>query len=353
MFYQCPKCQKIWQYPIEKCPDCFLELEKRLSENLKVIAVSRVTIPTILHPKVPYFVLLLETDQGRKFVQKTIKEYKIGDEFKFKKAKDKSAVAIWRVKYDIFEAIEKIFELLGITPNQNFWWGAKILILPTLISPAHPYFAKNTNPEVLKNLIKFLIQKGVKREKILVAGQSFNDFPIEASAKKSKFLSVCQENKVQILDFSKTKFKKIKRGDSIFEISEEVFKRDLIINLPILKIDSKLGVRGALENLTKFLKKESFLGLKYLSSQGELILKLKGVLPEILTIADGIKIQKSNGFTAFFGLILASFNPLNLDRVFAEISTIELPEYLKSIKIKDIEIVGREIEEVQYNLEKI
>ena len=381
MFFQCPKCKKTWQYPIEKCPDCFSKTERVSSKKIKVISVSWVSIPSPLNPKIPYFVLLLEDEGGRKWVQKSIKEYKVGDEFKIEPSQDKNAVAIWRVKYDILEAIEKVVSLIGKKINT----ASKILILPTLISPKHPYFAQNTSPEVLDQLIKFLIQRGIKRENIKIAAQSFNDFPVEASAKKSKFLSVCQKNKVQILDLSQGKFKRIEKdsyppkdGASrlagrprvpttiptppsnpktesfVFDVSEVVFESDLIINLPILKLDKKIGIRGALENLTRFLKKESYLGLKYLYGEEKLILSLKEAIPEILTIADAISIQTSkNAFTAFSDLILASFNPLNLDRVFGEISMINLPEYLKSVNLNKIKIVGREIGEVQYDLESM
>jgi len=51
---------------------------------------------------------------------------------------------------------------------------------------------------------------------------------------------------------------------------------------------------------------------------------------------------------------LASFNPFNLDRAFAEITMVSnLPGYLKKIKIEDIPIVGRKVEEVQYSIEKL
>jgi len=350
MFYQCPKCQRIWQYPIEKCPDCFLKLERISSKNLKVIGVSRVIIPTMLHPKVPYFVLLLEDERGNKSVQKSIREYKIGDKFEIKVNENKNTVAIWRIKYDIFEAIGEVISLLGgLKVNQN----SKILILPTLISVCHPHERENTHPEVLRELIKFLIEKGAKAENIKVAGQSQSETPIEAMAKKSQILSVLLENKVEFLDLGKRNFKRIEKEGLVFEISEKVFNNDLIVNLPILKLDSKLGVRGALENLIRLWKKENFLGQKYLYGEEELILKLKDILPEILTVADATTIQKSNSQAVFLDLILASFNPLNLDRVFAEISMIHLPDYLKSIKIEEIPISGREIGEVQWQLEKI
>jgi len=356
-FYRCSKCKKIWQYPIEKCPDCFLTLERIGSEKIKVVGVSKVQIPTLFHPKTPYFVLLLEDENGNKWVQKSVKEYKIGDEFEIKIKNDENAVSIWRIKYDIFEGIEKVIAILGgLEVNSE----TKILILPTLISPKHPYFAENTSPEFLQATIQYLIEIGVRQENIKVVAQSFDEVPIGASAQKSQLLKVCQEKKVLPVDLAEKKFVK-KEG---LEISEEVFSSNLIINLPILKI----GKISASENILKLLKKENYLGLEYLYSAseseggkegspsltGEEILEnLKEILPAPLTIAEGINIQKSNGYTTFLGLILASFNSLNLDRVFTEITMIkELPECLKSVKIENIPVLGRQIEELQYEVEK-
>ena len=351
MFYQCPKCKKIWQYPIEKCPNCFLGLERLLTKTVKVIGVSKVNIPTLLHPKVPYFVLVLEDEKSNKWAQKGIKEYKIGDVVEYESTQDKNAVAIWRIKYDIFEAIEKVIELLGgleINPQ------TKILILPTLISPKHPYLAVNTSPKFLESLINYLVKIGGDIKSIKVAAQSFDEVPIEASAQKSQLLDVCLRHQITPLDLAKGNFVKREKNGFTFEVSDEVFNADLIINLPILKLDSKLGVRAARENTLKFLKKESYLSLQYLHSQEEIMEKLQEVLPNHLTIADGLTIQKATGLTAFLGLTLASFNPFNLDRVFAEITLLEdLPEYLKKIKIEDIPIAGRKVEEVQYNIEKL
>lgn len=350
MFYQCPKCKKTWQYPLERCPDCFVKLQRLVSKKIKVMSVSKIWIPTPLHPKVPYFVLLLEDENGNKWVQKSIKEYKEGDEFILEKTPgDKKAVAIWRVKYDILEGIEKTTDLLAVKINP----GWKVLILPTLIAKAHPYFRKNTSPQVLDSVIRFLIQRGIRKENIKVAGQSFDETPIEASAKKGKFFDVCQKHQVQMVNLAQGNFTRVQKRDFVFDITEEVFKNDLIINVPILKLDKKLGVRGALENLTRFLKKESYLGLKYLYGEEKLIVSLKNALPEILTVADAVSIQTSrHNFTAFVGLILASFDPLNLDRIFAEISMIEeLPEYLESVNLKEIKILGRQIGEVQYEVE--
>lgn len=350
MFYQCQKCKKTWQYPISKCPDCFSELKKIKSEKKKVIGVSKVNIPTILHPEIPYFVLVLEDENGNRWTQKTMKEYKIGEEFLLEAAKRKGAVAVLREKYDLLETVEKIINLLGEVEIKQ---DSKVLILPTLTLPKHPHLSENTSPQFLETVIKYLIQKGIKEKNIKVASQSFNDFPIEAVVQKSQLLRICSENNISPLNLSETNFVKKEKDGFSFEVSEEVFNNDLIINLPILKIDSKTKVRGALENVFKFLKKESYLSLKYLHEHQDLIKKIQEVLPTHLTIAEAISVQKSNKRTAFLGLVLASFNPFNLERVFAEIvMQKDLPDYLGSIKIEDIEIVGRQIKELRYDIEK-
>jgi len=305
-----------------------------------------VTIPTMFHPKIPYFVLVLEDEKGNKWVWKSVEEYRIGEELKIETTTESNTVAVWRIKYDVLEGIEKVVELFdGIDVRQDF----KILILPTLVLPRHPHFAENTSPQFLESLIKYLMGRGVRLENIKVAGQSFDETPIEAAAQKSQLLKVCQNYRILPLDLAKTDFIKKGEGDFSFEISEEVFKADLIANLPILKI----GKASASENILKFLKKENYLGLKYLHSEEQIIENLNKVLPRYFTLAEAQSIQKTDQFVAHLNLIFGSFNPLNLDRIFAEVTmTRELPEYLKRVKIDDIPIVGRKIKEVQYEVEK-
>ncbi|MGB9598789.1 MAG: hypothetical protein ACPLZH_03025, partial [Minisyncoccales bacterium] len=186
-FFQCQKCKKTWQYPIEKCPECFSNLERIRSKKAKVIGVSKVTIPSIFHLKVPYFVLVLEDEKGNRWVQKSSKEYKIGQEFEIERMENKKGVAIWRVKYDFLEAIEKVVEILGgLKINEN----SKVLILPTVEKFSHPYFRDNTSPEFLDATLKYLFQFKIKPENIKVASQSFDEIEIGPKAQKSGLLEV-------------------------------------------------------------------------------------------------------------------------------------------------------------------
>jgi hypothetical protein len=338
-FFKCPKCKRVWQYPIGKCPDCFLKLERVRGEKTKVIGGGKTTIPSIFHQKVPYFVYVLEDENKNRWIQKSEKELKVGEEIEIEKAKNKDAVAIWRVKYDFFEAIEKLVKIL----NVKFEKSSKILILPTLVKDSHSYFRDNTSPEFLEATIRFLMENGVEPQNIKVCSQSFDEVETEKKAAKSGILEVSQKQKVILFNLVRGNF--VKKGD--LEISEEVFKVDLILNLPILKI----GKASSCENLFSLLKKENYLAQKYLYSEIEIFEKLKNQIPEVLTIAEANRVQDKNGIVHYLNLALASFDPKNLDRVFCEITKEkELPEMVKEVKIESIGVLGRKVSEVGFYL---
>lgn len=335
-FFKCPKCEKIWQYPIEKCPECFLNLERIRTKKAKVIGILKNEISSLFHQKVPFYILLLEDEQGNRWIQKSVREYKIGQEIETQILKEKDGVVIWKVKYDFLEAVEKLVEILD---NVRLDENSKILILPTLEKPSHPYFRDNSSPEFLEAVLEFLFENGVKPENIKVGSQSFDEIEIGQKALKSGLLNVCQKYKVLALNLEKENF--VKRGD--LEISEEVFKVDLLLNLPILKI----GQAQATKNLFFLLKKENFFAQKYLYSEREIFEKLKNQIPEVLTIAEANHIRDEEGKTHYFNLIFGSFSPKNLDRVFFEILKMrELPQIISDVEIEKIEIFGREIDEI-------
>lgn len=343
MFYQCPQCKQKWQYPIEKCSDCFKPLKRCPSQKIKISAVSKINVPSLAHPKVPYFILLLEDENGNKWAQKTFKKYAAGTELSYPCSICPDSVAIWRIKYDLLEAIEKTAEILGFTKISP---DSKILILPSLSLPKHPYFKENTSPEFLEQMFVYLESLGAKKENIQIASQSFNDFPIEACAKKSGLLDVCLKKGIVPIDISKKSFAK-KEG---LEIFENIFSADIIVNLAMLKT----GKACACENIFKVLKKENYLGLKYLYGEKEIFQKIKAVLPEIITFAEADRIQTEEKLISFLGLMLAGRNSLNLDAVFNRIRPAKfLPEILANIKIEDVLIAGRAIEEAQFDNKNI
>lgn len=331
MFYKCPKCDKRWQFPVPQCPDCFETLEKMTSNNIRVIGCTKVGIPSLTHPKVPFYILLLEDEHGNKWSYKSQKEYKENDVFVLDTAKSKDAVAIWTWKYDIFESLEKFEYLLnGFVINEK----TTILVLPRLASDKHPYLRDNTSPEFLDAILKFLTSKGANPLNIMVGAQSFTDTPIELMAQKSQLLDVLQENKVQPLIMNMAGF------DSLYDlkVSEYAKKVDLILNVPILKE----GKDWASENLLYLLEKDNYLALQSKEAKNEAIKKIIEGLPNILTIAQANEIQNADGVTKTPAMFLASYNAINLDKVFAD--TMMSPDGAG----QGIEVVGRQILDMQF-----
>jgi len=117
-----------------------------------VRGVVKTAIPTLYHPNIPYYVLLLEDEIGNKWAYKSEKEFKIGEEFEVDTNTDKNAVAIWRIKYDPQEAIEQGWQLIG---GVNLRPETKVIILPTVSKASHSYFKDNTSPEFLTAVIKY------------------------------------------------------------------------------------------------------------------------------------------------------------------------------------------------------
>ncbi|MDD5098352.1 MAG: DUF362 domain-containing protein [Candidatus Pacebacteria bacterium] len=339
LYFECPKCKRIWQYPIDMCPFCIIEVERKKGEKSKVIGSSKVVIGSLNHKKVPYYGLLLEDEKGNRWAHKSMNDVKIGDEIQCNVNKD--AISIWRIKYDQLEAIEEINKLLDFLPNKK---DLKVLIIPQINVPNYSYFRDNTSPEFLSTMVEFLINNNVKKENIKIATQSFDETPIEASAQKSGLLDACLKKEITPSDLSKSNF--VKQGN--LEISEEVLKADLVINLPLLKG----GDTCTTKNIFKVLKKENYSSLKYLKDEREIIKELSVALPNLINIAEAEFIQRPNKTIIFTGLILGGKDSLKLDRVFSEIVFHKkLPELINDIEINDIETNGRQIEEVRYNIE--
>jgi hypothetical protein len=332
----CPTCKKIWGYKIEKCPYCFESLKREKCKNVKVKFINQTTIPSIFHQKVPYYVLVLEDENKRKFLQKSTKLYQANEPFELEKSQNKNkAVAIWRKKYDFFEPIEKIFEIFDINlkPDQ------KILISPTIKSPNHPHSRENTSPEFLEGIFDFLLESGLKAENITIMNQSFDNVSLIEKLKKSQILTVCERKKINVFDISQGEFLE-KEG---IKITKKIFETDFILNAPILNMKKA----EATENLFCLIEKENLKVLEYFSEKNEIFKKLESHLPQIFTLAEANQVQNENGVNFYLNLVLGSFNPKNLDAVFYKIVKRKIPEIIKDVEIEKIEVVGRKIEEVE------
>lgn len=329
---------------MDACPYCFEKLKEAKSETAKVISVSKVGIPTLFHPNVPYYILLLQDGNGNIWAHKSVKEYKVGEEFAAEANPDKDAVSVWRIKYDPLEGIRKAVELLG---GLKLGKDSKVLVLPSLAAPSHYYFRDNTSPEFLAGALDFLSEAGAAIENITIASQSFNETPIGACAQKSGLLKVCEKYGIAPVDLAAAAFEKCGQGGK-FEIASAAKNADLVLNLPIMKI----GQAEAVSNLFRILKKENYLALKYLESEKEITRCFGELAGKVINVGEGEFVKRPSGLTTYAGLVMASRNPMNLDIVFNEITMAgEKPEILHDIKAEDVPVAGRNIKEVQYRAE--
>jgi len=346
----CEKCSKKWIYPVEKCVYCKGDITKQKGTNIKVIGITKVTIPSPMHPIIPYNILLLEDEFGNKIPKKTMKDYKIGDTYKEQKAKTKDAVAVVKVKYDIYEAIKESIELLNdIKLNPD----GKILVKPSIITPAYPYQAINTNPDFLNALLNVLFELGIKKENVIVAEQPLIGSDAADAASKSGILEICKKNGVDFVDISKGPFEDVESDGYTFKIFKEALDRK-VINIPIMKTNFQLGISGAIENLSRLVDEKTQRAM-YFDDIEITFQKLAKVIPDVFTIADATNGMQGQGplvlgEPAFLNLVFASRNAAALDAIFCEATMLQIPSYVQdnNFDSKKIEVVGNELDALKY-----
>ena len=345
----CEKCGKKWIYPVEKCVYCKGAITKQKGSKLKVAGITKVNIPSPMHPIIPYNILLLQDEFGNRIPRKTMKDYKIGDSYIEQKAKTKDAVAVVKIKYDIYEAIKESINLLnGIELNDN----DKILIKPSIIAAAYPYQAINTNPDFLGAILTALFEYGIKKENVIVAEQALIGSDASDAASKAGILEICKKHDIDFVDISKGPFKEVESDGYVFNIFKEALNRK-VINVPIMKTNFQLGISGALENLSRLVDEKTQRQM-YFDSIDQTLPRLVKAVPNIFTIADATNGMQGQGpltlgEPAFLNLVYASKNSAAIDTTFCEVTMLEIPNYVNScIRDKNIEVVGNELDALKY-----
>lgn len=348
----CKKCNFKSIYPLEKCVHCKSEMIKIVGKKFKVVNLTKVMIPCTYHPITPYSVLILKDEHGNLIPKKTMKEYRIGDEYKIETSNEENAVAIRKIKYDIYESVKESLYLIGdINVNKN----TKILIKPNIMISAYPYLAMTTNPKVVDALIQLLLEKGAKKEKIAIAEQ-IQYSKTEDALKKTGFAALINKYNINFIDLSKTEFAEKQSSNYKFEISKEMFDKDLIINVPVLKTHMLLGISGALENMTRVVSKKTFDELSK-GDVNEAIAHLHKVLPKYLTVGDGTIGMHGNGplkygEPAFINMIFASKDPVAHDKIFQEMFLLKEVKHVETAAslgiglsdLREIMVVGEELD---------
>ena len=352
----CEKCNKKWIYPLEKCIYCKGPTTKQKGTDIKVIGITKVTIPSPMHPIIPYNVLLLQDENGNRIPKKTMNDYKIGDSYVQHKAKTQDAVSVVKIKYDIYEAIKDALGLLNVVDLSP---ADKILIKPSIIAGAYPYQAVNTNPGFIDALLRVLFDYGIKKENILVAEQALIGLDVIYAASKSGTLEICKKHGISFADISKGPFEEIESDGYKFKIYKEALHRK-IINVPIMKTNFQIGISGALENLSRLVDEKTQRQM-YFDDIEKTLPKLAKAFSNVLNIADATNGMQSQGplalgEPAFLNLVFAGKNAAYLDAIFCEVAMLKIPHYIissdKAFDPKNIEIVGNELDALKYPIKQ-
>jgi len=359
----CKNCNKKWIYPVEKCVHCKGHISKQKGTMLKVIGITKVNIPSPMHPITPYNIILLEDEHGSKMPKKTMKEYSIGDNYVEQRASYDDAVSVVKKKYDAYEAVKSAVELAN--QSDFFMPTCKFLIKPSIAVSAYCYQAATTNPEVVNAVIQLLLESGVKKEDIIVAEQGFAGVDAAEAASRAGILEVCKKHGIQFQDISKGPFEHI-GSEMKFSVFKESIGRK-IINIPVMKTSQQFGISGSVENLLR-LADEPTQTMIFENDFDKAMPKLAKAISEnskILTIADATLGMQGQGPTAlgepaFLNLVFASGNSVNIDAVFCDVAMLDIPLHIlesESIgigksKIEDIEVVGNEPDALRYPLKK-
>ena len=114
-----------------------------------------------------------------------------------------------------------------------------------------------SNSEIIRVLIDYLLQKGASKNNIII-GEHTQYGEFDTAIKKTGFQKISKDYGITLIDLSKTEFTKKESGGFKFEISNEILKSDLLINVPILKTHLLLGISGALENMTRVISESNY-----------------------------------------------------------------------------------------------
>ncbi|HII17015.1 TPA: DUF362 domain-containing protein [Candidatus Woesearchaeota archaeon] len=353
---------KKYIHPIERCIHDGGNIKKVIGTKTKVIGITKVHIPNPLHPIVPYNVLILEDEHGHRMPKKTIKDYCLGDVYEDIPNAGDNAIAAVRIKYDVGEAVDEALELIGglaVSKKQ------KILLKPNLSIPGYPYLGICTNPQVIRAVISYLVRKGAEPKNITIAEQSFF-MPLEKAVEKSGIAEIITEFGVNYADLAKGGFIVKKEREFTFEIAKAVYETGLLINLPVIKTDTVLGIDGAFENLTRFLSKKAFDELaKNPLKAGLALATFPHVFPPFITVGDAsIGMQGNgpamNGEPGFFNLIFAARNPVVHDTAIQEALCLKKLPYVElagtlgygTYEIENISFVGNELDAIRRDIKQ-
>ena len=215
-----------------------------------------------------------------------------------------------------YEGVSGVLKDILNEYSHLFRSGDRVLVKPNLLSPRSPSDAVTTHPYVVKAILEFLLDMGVKP----LLGDSPAVGSMRKVARTSGMLDLCEKLGVPIVELDDPVeldgivYKKIR-------LSRKVLDVDSVVNVPKLKTHSQMVFTLAVKNTFGCIpgKEKSAWHLRAGNSENfaDLLIDVHLLVRPVLNVLDGVVGMEgegpSSGKLKSFGLIAVSENGFALD----------------------------------------
>ena len=168
-----------------------------------------------------------------------------------------------------------------------------VIIKPNICNAYHGYeYASTTNPWVVAALVRLCFGAGAKKVQVM-------DSPFGGTAANAYVTSGIAEQVGlaggEMVDMPNFKFKSVKIKDAPdhkpFDIFEDVFKADLVINVPIAKTHGLARLTLGMKNMMGLILNRTSVHLNFAAR----LTDLNRTIQPALTVMDAVRILTANG----------------------------------------------------------
>lgn len=219
----------------------------------------------------------------------------------------------------VSDAIAEALELLGV--DLRALGGRKVVVKPNLLVAAPAEAAVTTHPEVVRAIVRMLLDEGATVE----VGDSPGFGSLASVAERCGLARICRELGVPYGDFTTCVDTPFPAGRICkrFPLAAAVARADAVINLGKLKTHGLTRYTGAIKNLFGCVvgthKAEYHLRIQQVSEFCAMLVDLYRCVRPVLSVVDAVMAMEGNGPRSGrpreMGLILASRDAVAVDAV--------------------------------------
>jgi uncharacterized protein (DUF362 family)/Pyruvate/2-oxoacid:ferredoxin oxidoreductase delta subunit len=224
-------------------------------------------------------------------------------------------------------AVARAFELSGWSAADTLS-GKRVLVKPNLLTDRKPEQAVTTHPEVVRQVIRWLKQRGAR---VAVGDSPASTANLKNVWEISGIRAVCAEEQVALISLEQAGVKSFDVDGFSFAVALPVLEADYIVNLPKVKTHALTLLTAAVKNIYGVLPgySKTLLHRQYPKTWdfGQLVSTIWKVIPRSITLADGIVGMEgqgpASGTPVSLGFLAASKSPFALDRALCNVLKID------------------------------